>query len=102
MERCRQARWPNPCKVKSVDKKPSKIEHEWSKTEELYVLSNKDSGKTASLDQVSFLIWVSCDGKTSIEQIVDILSVDGNRDIIRANVTGILDKLEKSELIKWG
>jgi hypothetical protein len=85
-----------------VDKKPAKTkELEWNKTDELYLLSDKGTDKTYTLDPISFLVWVSCDGKTNMDQIVDIFSVDGNRDIIKAAVSGILEKLHGSGLIKW-
>lgn len=85
-----------------VDKKPAKTkELEWNKAGELYLLLDKDSNKTYSLDPIAFLVWVQCDGKTNLEQIVDVFSVDGNRDIIKAAINGILEKLESSGLIKW-
>jgi len=89
--------------VKDVkEKKPVKIkEMEWNKAGELYLLMDKDKNKTYSLDPISFLVWVQCDGKTNIERIVDVFSVNGNRDIIKAAICGILDKLDKSGLIKW-
>lgn len=85
-----------------VDKKPAKIkELEWNKAGELYILLDKETNKTYSLDPIAFLVWVQCDGKTNLEQIVDVFSVDGNRDIIKAAISGILEKLESSGLIKW-
>jgi len=73
----------------------------WEKSGNVYVLVDKDSGKNFSLDPISFLVWVQCDGKTDVEKIVDIFAVNGNRDIIKAAINGILEKLESSELIKW-
>jgi len=73
----------------------------WEKSGNVYVLLDKDSGKNFSLDPISFLVWVQCDGKTDVEKIVDIFAVNGNRDIIKAAINGILEKLESSELIKW-
>ena len=85
-----------------MDKKPAKTkELEWNKSGELYLLLDKDTNKTYSLDPISFLVWVQCDGKTNLEQIVDVFSVDGNRDIIKAAISGILDKLKDSGLVKW-
>ncbi|HKZ45585.1 MAG TPA: PqqD family protein [archaeon] len=85
-----------------MDKRPSKTkELEWNKTGEIYLLLDKGTNKTYSLDPIAFLVWVQCDGKTNLEQIVDVFSVDGNRDIIKAAIAGILEKLESSGLIKW-
>jgi hypothetical protein len=47
------------------------------------------------------MVWIQCDGKTDIETIVDIFSVDGNRDIVRAAILGITKKLENAGLITW-
>lgn len=85
-----------------MDKKPAKTkELEWNKAGELYLLLDKDTNKTYSLDPIAFLVWVQCDGKTDLERIVDVFSVDGNRDIIKAAISGILEKLKSSGLIKW-
>jgi len=81
-----------PIKTKELD---------WNKAGELYLLQDKDTKKNYTLDPISFLVWIQCDGKTNIEQIVDVFSVDGNRDIIKAAVNGILDKLIGSGLVKW-
>lgn len=81
-----------PTKVKELD---------WAKQGELFVLLDKDTGKTVTLDPISFLVWIQCDGKTDIERIVDIFSLNGNRDIVKAAINGVLDKLEKNGLIKW-
>lgn len=83
-------------------KKPMKTrEMPWSKVGEVYLLVDEDTKKTHSLDPISFLVWIQCDGKTDVDQIVDVFSVNGNRDIIKAAIMGILDKLDKSGLIKW-
>ncbi len=76
-------------------------ELEWSKAPEGYVLLDKDQNKTFQIDPISFLVWIQCDGKTSVETIVDVFTVDGNRDIIKAAVTGVLEKLTSSGIIKW-
>lgn len=84
------------------EKKPVKTtEFQWNKSGETYILEDKEKGQNYSLDPISFLVWVQCDGKTGIEQIVDIFSVDGNRDIIKTAIKNILDKLESGGLIKW-
>ena len=88
----------------SVDeqKKPVKVkELQWNKAGEMYLLSDKDTSKTYSIDPISFLVWIQCDGKTGLEHIVDVFSVDGNRDIVKAAISGILEKLQSNGLIKW-
>ena len=82
-------------------KKPTKTkEMTWRRMGELYLLVD-EKNKTYSLDPISFLVWIQCDGKTDIERIVDVFSVNGNRDIIKAAITGILEKLKDSGLVKW-
>jgi hypothetical protein len=84
------------------EKKPIKTkELQWSKAGEFYLLLDKDTGKTYTLDPISFLVWIQCDGKTDLEKIVDIFSVNGNRDIVKTAICSILEKLESSGLIKW-
>ena len=73
----------------------------WEKASNGYILQDKESDKTFTLDPISFLVWMQCDGKTNLETIVDIFSVNGNRDIIKAAIEGILEKLESNGLIKW-
>lgn len=73
----------------------------WSKLGEVYVLTDPDTKNTINIDPISFLVWIQCDGKTSVEKIVDVFSVDGNRDIIKAAIQGILEKLNESKLINW-
>lgn len=86
----------------SEDKKPQKTkELTWNRSGEIYLLLDKDTQKTFTLDPIAFLVWIQCDGKTNIEQIVDIFSVNGNRDIVKAAINGILEKLVESGLIKW-
>ena len=74
---------------------------EWSKLGNVYVLVDSETKKTYQIDPISFLVWIQCDGETNIEQITDIFSVNGNRDIVKAAIIGILDKLEQSGLIEW-
>jgi len=84
------------------NKNPDKMkEMTWTKSGELYVLVDKDTQKTFSVDPIAFLVWLQCDGKTSVERIVDVFSVDGNRDIVKAAIKGILDKLTENGLLKW-
>ena len=71
----------------------------WSKVGNTYILVDPDTQKTYNIDTIAFLVWVQCDGMTDIEEITDVFSVDGNRDIVRAAINGILDKLKESGLI---
>ena len=71
----------------------------WSKFGDVYILVDPDTNKTYNIDPISFLVWIQCDGKTSVEQITDVFSVNGNRDIVKAAIVGILDKLSKHGLI---
>jgi len=85
-----------------ITKKPAKTkELQWNRAGEIYVLVDQGSSKNYTLDPIAFLVWLQCDGKTNIEQIVDVFSVDGNRDIVKAAITGILEKLTGSGLLKW-
>jgi len=79
---------------------PLRLDFGWEKSGESYVLTDK-SGKSLVLDAISFLVWIQCDGKTGIEQIVDVFSVGGNRDIIHAALTGVLQKLTETGAITW-
>ena len=83
-------------------KYPKKIkEMSWSKLGNVYVLVDTETKKSHTIDPIAFLVWIQCDGKTSLEQMTDIFSVNGNRDIVKAAIKGILSKLEESGLIKW-
>jgi len=85
-----------------INKKPAKTkELQWNRTGDIYVLVDQSSNKNYTLDPIAFLVWLQCDGKTNIEQITDVFSVDGNRDIVKAAITGILEKLTGSGLLKW-
>ena len=75
-------------------------EMKWSKLGNVYILVDPDTKKTFNVDPISFLVWIQCDGKTSIEQMTDVFSVDGNRDIVKAAIKGILNKLGESGLVK--
>jgi len=76
-------------------------EMNWTRLGNVYVLIDPDTKKTYTIDPIAFLVWIQCDGKTSIEQITDVFSVNGNRDIVKAAIKGILDKLEQAGLIEW-
>ncbi len=82
-------------------KYPKKKELTWSKLGEAYVLVDPETKKTFTIDPIAFLVWLQCDGKTSIEQMTDVFSVNGNRDIVKAAIKGILEKLKNSGLIEW-
>jgi len=75
-------------------------EMKWSKLGNVYILIDPDTKKTYNIDPIAFLVWIQCDGKTSLEQMTDVFSVDGNRDIVKAAIKGILDKLSNSGLVK--
>ena len=75
-------------------------EMSWSKLGNVYVIVDPETNKTHNIDPIAFLVWIQCDGKTSIEQMTDVFSVNGNRDIVKAAIKGILTKLEESGLVK--
>jgi hypothetical protein len=84
------------------NKKPGKVkELQWIRQGEMYILTDREADKNYTLDPISFLVWIQCDGKTDIEHIVDVFSVNGNRDIVKAAIMGILEKLQGNGLIKW-
>ena len=88
--------------AKTELRKPMKSkELTWTKQGEIYMLLDQETNKTYSLDPIAFLVWIQCDGKTGIEKIVDVFSVNGNRDIVKAAISGILEKLQGNGLIKW-
>jgi hypothetical protein len=81
--------------------KPKKVkELEWQQIGDIYILTDKENNKTYTLDSISFLVWLQCDGNTDIESIVDVFSVNGNRDIVRSAIMNILKNLENLNLIK--
>ncbi len=73
----------------------------WEKVENNYILVDKETNKSVTLDPISFLIWTQCDGKTDIDEIVDVFSMGGSKDIAKATISGILDKMETGGLIRW-
>jgi len=88
-----------PDNLEKIPKKTKELQ--WSRAGDLYILIDPDTKKTYSLDSIAFLVWIQCDGKTSVEEMTDVFSVNGNRDIVKAAITGILEKLENSGLIQW-
>ena len=88
--------------IESEGKNPVKVkELPFAKAGEVYVLTDPENKAATQLDPISFLIWIQCDGNTSVESIVDVFSVNGNRDIVKAAITGVLEKLTTGGLIKW-
>jgi len=82
--------------------KPRKTkELEWQQLGNIYLLIDKQNNKTYSLDAISFLIWMQCDGKTDLEDLVDLFAINGNRDIVRNAVLNILENLRNLNLIEW-
>ena len=73
----------------------------WTRVGESYVLLDPDTQKNVTVDPIAFMVWVQCDGKTNLENMTDVFSVDGNRDIVQAALKGILEKLEEIGLVKW-
>ena len=73
----------------------------WTRVGDSYVLIDPSTKKNITIDPIAFMVWVQCDGKTDLENMTDVFSVDGNRDIVQAALKGILDKLEENNLIKW-
>ena len=80
---------------------PLRSDFEWKKLGDTYQLTNKSTGRDFKLDPVSFLVWIQCDGKTTVDEIVDVFSVGGNRDIIKTTITGVLEKLTEGKAIEW-
>jgi hypothetical protein len=72
----------------------------WQQIGDIYILTDKENNKTYTLDSISFLVWLQCDGNTDIESIVDVFSVNGNRDIVRNAIMNILKNLENLNLIR--
>lgn len=84
-----------------ISKKPLRSDLPWKKIGQRYVISDPVTKKSYLLDSVSWLIWIQCDGQANFEQIVDVFSVNGNRDIVRSAILGILERLTNSGLVKW-
>ncbi|MEM0481060.1 MAG: PqqD family protein [Candidatus Aenigmatarchaeota archaeon] len=81
--------------------KPKKTkELEWQQIGDIYILTDKETNKTYTLDAISFLVWLQCDGNTDIETIVDVFSVNGNRDIVKSAIMNILKNLQELKLIE--
>jgi len=82
--------------------KPRKTrELEWQQLGNVYLLIDKQNNKTFTLDAISFLVWMQCDGSKDIEDLVDLFAINGNRDIVRSAVLNILENLKNLNLIEW-
>ncbi|MBU5688346.1 MAG: PqqD family protein [Candidatus Aenigmarchaeota archaeon] len=75
-------------------------EYEWMRAGDFYVLYDPVTNESFNLDPIAFIVWLQCDGKTHIDEIVDLLSVENNKDIIKAAVSGIIDRLAENGIIK--
>lgn len=84
-----------------MKKKPIKAELPWRRVGNQYVVTNPQTKQSVVLDPISWMVWIQCDGKIDVEQIVDVFSVNGNRDIIKTAVLSILKRLTQLELIGW-
>jgi len=67
---------------------------------DFYVLYDPMTNESFNLDPIAFIVWLQCDGKTPVDEIVDLLSVENNKDIIKAAVSGIIDRLAENGIIK--
>ncbi len=81
--------------------KPKKVkELEWQPLGNVYLLIDKETKKSYTLDPISFLVWLQCDGTNSLEDLVDLFATNGNRDIVKSAILNILKNLEQNNLIK--
>ena len=71
----------------------------WTRVGNAYVLVDPGTKENVTIDPIAFMVWVQCDGKTDLESMTDVFSVDGNRDIVQAALKGIIGKLEESGLV---
>jgi hypothetical protein len=75
-------------------------EYQWMRAGDFYVLYDPMTNESFNLDPIAFIVWLQCDGKTPVDEIVDLLSVENNKDIIKAAVSGIIDRLAENGIIK--
>ena len=81
--------------------KPVKTKNlEWQPLGNVYLLFDKESKKSYTLDPISFLVWLQCDGTNTIEDLVDLFATNGNRDIVKNAIENILKELKEKNLIK--
>ena len=86
---------------KQAEKDLKSLEKQTNENDEAFEDLDKETKKTFTLDPISFLIWVQCDGNSTVDEIVDLFSVNGNRDIVKSAIESVLEKLENNGLIKW-
>lgn len=75
-------------------------EYQWTRVGDFYVLYDPITNESFNLDPIAFIVWLQCDGKTPIDEIADLLSVEDNKDIVKATVKGIIDRLAENGIIK--
>ncbi len=81
--------------------KPVKTKNlEWQPLGNVYLLFDKESKKSYTLDPISFLVWLQCDGTNTVEDLVDLFATNGNRDIVKNAIENILKELKEKNLIK--
>lgn len=66
-----------------------------------FLLFNMDDGNYYSLNEVGCRIWELCDGRNSIEQIVDTLAkeYDQAKDVLAGDVVEFLERFLSDKLI---
>lgn len=66
-----------------------------------FLLFNMDDGNYYSLNEVGCRIWELCDGKHSIEQIVDTLAkeYDEAKEVLAGDVVEFIEKFRNDKLI---
>ena len=72
----------------------------WEKNEEAYVLVHPKTKEPFQIDAVAFMIWAQCDGKTSVDKIIDLFSLGSNKEVVKASVNGVIDRLKEAGFIK--
>lgn len=75
-------------------------EFEWMRAGDFYILYDSVTNENFNLDPIAFIVWLQCDGKTSVDEIANLLSVEDNKDVVKAAVTGIIERLKESGLIE--
>ncbi|MFH8081006.1 MAG: PqqD family protein [Candidatus Aenigmatarchaeota archaeon] len=75
-------------------------EYNWTRVGDFYVLYDPVTNESFNLDPIAFIVWLQCDGKTPVDEIADLLSTEDNKDIVKAAVNGIIDRLAENGIIK--
>ena len=73
----------------------------WEKEQDSYTLVHPSTKELFQIDAIAFMIWAQCDGKTSMDRIVDIFALGNNREVVKASINGVLERLSKAGFIKW-